>query len=287
MIMKIFHLITFTVFLFMSCGCNGADKKEIRASEIIKLMEKGKPVQMVGKIILDDLDFTTGSEPFILNENVLQGEIQSNIFFDDCIFMGKVTSSSKREKMSVQACFRNNLVFVGCDFRGEVDFDGAIVFGTVNFGRSIFREDANFSNMTVWAKDGYFSEMKAEKAFLMIYASFSGNLFFPDAFFGGNASFQETSVKGKLMMNNSTFAERAGFDLMEVQGNAFFNYAKFEKTADFSRSRFMYTADFVKTTFDKTADFEKASFMNTVNFDGVDRSHLIFTDTFFGNNQHP
>ena len=281
--MKTIRLIICTLFVFNCCACNGAEKKEMKASEIIKLLKKGKPVQIVNKIILDDLDFSAGNKPFILNANMLQCEIQSNIFFNNCVFMGKVTSNGIHGKTSVQSCFRNNLVFEGCDFRKEVNFDGAIVFGMINFGRSVFRDDVSFNNMAVWAKDSYFSEMKAEKNFSMIYASIQGNMFFPDAHFSGNASFQETSVKGKLIFNNSVFAERAGFDLMEVTGSAFFNYAEFAKTANFSRTRFLHTADFVKTSFENQADFEKASFMNTANFEGVERTRLNFTGTLFAN----
>ncbi len=281
--MKIYRLILLVASVVVCLSCVGAEKKEMKASEIIKLVKKGKPVQIVNKIILDDLDFTSGSEPFILNANMLQCEIRSNIFFDQCVFMGKVTSNGKLDKTPIQSCFKSNLVFMGCDFRGEVNFEGAIIFGMVNFGRSVFRENANFNNMAVWAKDSYFSEMKAEKDFSMIYASFAGNLFFLDAGFSGNTSLQETSVKGKLSFNNSVFKERAGFDLMEVCGGAFFNYTKFEKTTDFSWSRFLHTTEFVNASFGKQVNFEKTFFLNTVNFEGVDRTRLILTDTFFGN----
>ena len=53
------------VAVFMCFSCVGAEKKEIKASEVIKLIRKGKPVQIVDKIILGDLDFTADSEPFI------------------------------------------------------------------------------------------------------------------------------------------------------------------------------------------------------------------------------
>jgi hypothetical protein len=253
----------------------------MKASEIIKLMQKGTPVQLVNKIITGDLDFTLAGQAYNLNANLYQCELGSNILFSDCIFLGKVTSNGKRGNTPVQACFKNNLVFLGCDFRGEVNFNGAIVFGTVNFGRSVFREDADFSNVMVWAKDCYFSEMKAEKSFLMIYASFAGNLNFTNAAFSGNASFQETSVKGKLVFNNSKFAERAGFDLIDVYGNAFFNYVEFAKTADFSWAIFRFKTDFVKAIFGAQANFEKTSFMNTVNFEGINTASLRLDEAFF------
>ena len=269
--------------VFMCFSCAGAEKKEIKASEIIKLIKKGKPVQIVDKIILDDLDFTADSKPFILNAGNLQNEINANIFFTNCLFTGKVSSNSKSKALPMHTVFRKNLVFADCDFRGEVDFEGAIVFGMVNFSKSVFREKANFNNLSVWAKDSYFSEMTAEKDFSFIYTSFSGNLYFRDASFNGKTSFQESSVKGKLSFNNSVFKEKAGFDLMEICGGAFFNYTVFEKNADFSFSRFLSTAEFVSADFKETGNFEKTFFLRTVRFVEVDKNNLMFTDTYFGN----
>ncbi len=281
---KMYRLVLFFVSVFICYSCAGADKKEIKASEITKLLKKGEHVQIVDKIILDDVDFTKDISPFIVNANMLQCEIRSNIFFDNCIFMGKVTSNGKLGQTSIHACFKNNLVFSGCDFRGDVDFDRTIVFGMVNFSRSVFRENANFNNLAVWAKDSYFSEVKAEKDFSMIYASFAGNLYYMDAVFDGNVSFQESSIKGKFSFNNGVLKGKAGFDLMEICGAAFFNYTVFEKKADFSYTRFMHTAEFVNANFGEKGVFEKSSFFNTVRFDGVDTAHqLILTDTFFVN----
>ena len=246
----------------------------MKASEIIALAKKGKPVQVVGKIIIGDLDFTAAGKPFVVTANMLRCEIQSNIFFEQCVFMGKVTSNGKHRGLSVQTCFRNNLVYTGCDFRGETDFDGAVVFGMVNFSRSVFREKATFNNMAVWAKDSSFARINAEKEFSMIYALFVGNLNFFDAVFQEYTSFQETTVKGKLMFNNVSFEERSGFDMMEVYGNAFFNYAKFKKIADFSWARFMGAVEFVNVTLEEQANFEKTTFLNTVNLEGVDHTRL-------------
>jgi len=260
--MKIYRLVACILFLATSCSCSGEEKKEVKASEIIRLDKKGKPVHIVDKIIIGEEDYTSGCKPYVLNANMLQCKIQSNIFFEQCIFTGKVTSNGKHGKTPVQGCFQGNLVFTGCDFREEADFSGAVVFGMVNFGRSVFRENVNFNHIAVWAKSSFFSEMNAEKDFSMVDASFAGSMSFFDAVFHGNASFQETSVKGKLLFSNSVFNERAGFDMMEVYGNAFFNYARFEKNADFSWSRFLGMVDFSNTSFEKQANFEKTSFLN-------------------------
>ncbi|MDR2037000.1 MAG: pentapeptide repeat-containing protein [Bacteroidales bacterium] len=281
-----YRLVLLIVSAFICFSCNGADKKEIKASEILKLIKKDKPVHVVNKIIVNDLDFTVNSTPFIVNANSLQNEISSNIFFSNCIFMGKVTANGKQGTLPVSTCFRNNLVFTDCDFRGEVDFEKTIVFGMVNFSKSVFGENANFNSMSVWSKDSYFSEVKAEKSFSMIYASFYGNVYFLDARFEDKASFQESSFKGKLNFNNSIFLQGVGFDLMEVCGAAFFNYAVFENNVDFSFSRFLYTTEFINPTLKGKANFEKTFFLNTVRFEGIDTDRLILTETFYGNKTH-
>lgn len=282
--MKKFNPILLLLSFFICFSCAGSEKKEMKASDIIGLIKKGKHIQIIDKIIMDDLNFTSQGDPFILNGNALQIEINSNIFFSNCVFMGRVSSNGKKESLPVKSIFKNNVTFSGCDFRGEVDFDGAIVFGMINFSKSIFRKYANFNNLTIGSKDCYFSEIKAEDNFSMVYALFSGNLYCIDAHFDKNVSFQETSVKGKLSFNNTVFKQNAGFDLMEVCGGAFFNYTVFEKNANFSFSRFLYTTEFINTSFKEKGNFEKAFFLNTVRFEGFNPDdNLILTNTFFGN----
>ncbi|GHV65756.1 hypothetical protein FACS1894199_07310 [Bacteroidia bacterium] len=246
---------------------SGVKATEMKASEILAVIKAGKPVQFIDKIILDDLDFTQSSEPYIMDTQTLQVEVPVNIFFNNCIFMGKVSSTGKQKSLSVIASFRRNLVFTGCDFRGEVDFSRTVVWGQVNFSQSNFREVATFNNICVWAKDSYFSEVKAEKDFSMIYASYAGNLYAISAQFSGVVSFQEMSVKGKLLFNHSVFSQRAGFDLMEIGGNVFFHRAKFGKVADFSFSRFLNNADFSSAEFAEKGNFEKTFFQNPAIFD--------------------
>jgi uncharacterized protein YjbI with pentapeptide repeats len=261
-------------------SCAGAEKQEIKASEIIKLINKGKPVQVADKIILDDLNFTADSEPFLLSAASLQCEVRSNIFFSNCIFMGKVATNGKR-KLPVHTCFKNNVVFHACDFRGEVDFSETVIFGMFNFSQSVFRENAAFNNLAVWAKDSYFSEITAEKDFSMISAVFAGNLHSLSAHFIGIASFQQTSFRGKLVFTQSIFDEYAGFDLISVYGGAFFHNAQFKTSADFSSARFLHTADFTNVVFGRKGIFGNAFFLDTADFDGVEPQNLDTDGTFF------
>ena len=266
---KIFLL--FACSLFVCNSCNAVEKKEIKASEIIKQLKKDKHVHIIDKIILDDLDFTEIDREFAVSAGMLQNEINSNIFFSKCVFMGKITTTGKQSDVPVQSVFKNNVSFIACDFRGDVDFSNTVIFGTINFSQSVFRENAVFDNISVWAKDSYFTEIKAEKNFSMIYASFYGNLYFVNTEFSGRFSMQETSVGGKLSFNSSTFNGRAGFDLLTISKKAFFNYVTFEEGADFSFSYFMQSTEFINTTWKKKGLFEKTFFNNDdVNFGDTD-----------------
>ena len=274
----------FLASVFCLISCTAASQKEMKASEVARLLQKGENVQIVDKIIWDDLDFSASKTQKVASLSLLQTDVEGNVFFSNCVFMGKVTSNGKKETLSVCTRFKSNLIFHECDFRGDVDFSSAAVFGMVNFSKSTFRENARFDQISVWSKDSYFSEIKAEKNFSMVYAAVKGNLYFINAGFDGGASFQEINVDGKLSFNNSVFKERAGLGLMSVKESAFFNYAVFEKGANLASSRFLYNADFINTTFGEKSSFEKAFFLNTVRFKGVDiENSLILTNVFFGN----
>ena len=275
--MRKFVLLVFISF-FCCASCAGAEKKEIKASDILKTIKKGKPVQIVGKIILDDLDFTQANEPFVMDAFTVQTEITSNVFFSHCVFMGKVTSNNSKGKTNLQSVFKNNLIFNNCDFRGEVDFSDAVVFGKTDFSQSTFRKQANFNNISVWSKGSYFDNMVAEQNFSMIYAFFWGNLSFLDAKFQAKSSFQEIKVTGNLSFINAVFADNVDFALMET-GRTLFNYAAFEKNASFSNARFLSSAEFVHTTFGGSTNFENAYFSDVVKTEGVE--NIDFSKAFF------
>jgi len=267
-----------SLFLFTSCA--HAEKKEMNSSDIIKLIKNGKPVQIVDKIILDDLDFTQANEPFVLNAFTVQTEIAPNIFFSHCVFMGKVTSNSSKGKTNLQSVFKNNLIFNNCDFRGEVNFRNAVVFGKTDFSQSTFRQPANFNNISVWSKGSYFDNIVAEQNFDMIYAAFFGNLSFLGAKFQTKSSFQELKVNGNLTFINAVFSENVDFALIET-GRTLFNYAIFEKNVSFGNARFSSSVEFINTTFNGNVNFDNAYFSDIVNTEEVKSKNIDFSKAFF------
>ena len=86
-ILRLVNIMTIMLLVSTSCSCLAADKTEVKASKIISQVKKGKSVHLVNKIITGDLDFSDIGKHHILNANMLQCDIQSNIFFENCVFM--------------------------------------------------------------------------------------------------------------------------------------------------------------------------------------------------------
>lgn len=262
--MKIYRSILILLCVMVS-ACTHAEQKEMHAKDIIKLLEKGKNVEIANKIILDDLDFTLGNHLQMLSNSQIQNVINSNVFFSNCVFMGKITTNGTKDNFPIATKFSENLIFHNCDFRGDVDFSNAVVLGAINFNKAKFRKNTSFNNLMAFSKDAYFSEIEAEGSVSMIYASFNGNLFLMDGQFQSDLSLQNITIQGKLMASGLQCTSAAEFDMMSIRGRAIFNYTNFNKQASFIQSRFFDDADFVGTTFSENANLENTYFFGKLN----------------------
>lgn len=241
------HTIIFTLFCMLFSSCSNAQPQEIKASEIVKALKKGKNVEYANKIILDDLNFTDAEHLQMFNKSQLQAVVTGNVFFSNCVFMGAVSANGTHKvsdkSLAVQTKFENNLIFDNCDFRGEVNFDNAVVQGNVHFIQSKFREQASFNNMTIWSKNANFSEVLCEKDFIMVFTNVYGNLTLNDAKFQQTLSLQETNIHGNLFASSIYVTGYADFSLLSVQGRSMFTYAKAE-IGSFEKAIFVNEADF-------------------------------------------
>jgi hypothetical protein len=268
--MKKILLITFQLFAVVLFSCSthasGIEQTEIKASEIIDLIDKGKHVTLSNKTILDNLDFSQVQNKTAINSGVVQAIVDVSVTFSNCIFIGKVTSNGKYNDANVQTVFRQNLVFNGCDFRDEVDFQSAIVQGVVSFNGSIFNEKTLFNSFYSWAKTTYFGAITAEKEFLMSDALFLGNVDFLKANFKNNAIFQDTRFDGSVLMGNTQFKAKADFSNAQLNSDLLFNYAVFDSVARFNRIKVLGGAMFIQTKFNQNVSFTNASFFSVVKF---------------------
>ncbi len=250
--MKLHRIILIGLCMLVS-SCSQAEQKEMKAKDLLKVLEKGKSLEIANVIILDDLDFTTLENEQMLSANQVQVVVPENVFFYNCIFMGKVTTSGTKaissKEVQKQMKFEQNFVFQNCDFRGEVNFDNLIVKGQFSLEKSKFRQFASCNNMMIWSKDTYLSEIEAEQPFNMIYSTFLGSVYMSDAIFHEKFAMQESTIQGKFVANNLKANKMASFDMLSVRGRAMFNYAEMKEFALFSEARFHDDAEFIKTDF--------------------------------------
>jgi len=253
--------IIFMLVGFIMCSCSQAETKDAKSASVIKLLQKEKPVQICNQIIYGDINFAAAGTPVMAGTQLLQNVVESNIVFANCIFFGEISANSTYEKAPVITKFNGNVIFYNCDFRGNVNFDNAVVCGKLDFQKSKFRENASFNNMYVETKTSYFSEVEAEKKFSMVYSTFLGNLFFINASFADNFTMQETVVNEKLMFTN---AKSASTDLgkISVRGRSLFNYSDMGGVS-FMSARFYDDVEMKDIKYSKV-EFEKSSFYGRV-----------------------
>jgi hypothetical protein len=280
-------LYLFFLFTLNSCSPaqSGENKKEIKASEILKQINKGNPVQIYDKIIIGTLDFSSVKDKYIVSTSSQQATVKSNIFFFNCVFMDKVTSTGSytKEKITLKnnTLFEKNVTFSNCDFRGTVNFEDAEIRGKMDFSQSVFRETASFNGITVFGNRNSFTEITAEKNFTMISALIHGNINFMNATFQANSSFQELSAN-VLQFSNAVFENRADLSNMTIYKNAYFNYVVFKENVLFSFSKYLGDLDFMYNIVEKDIFFSACFLYGKTRLNLTDfRGKSDFSETLF------
>lgn len=251
------HYITLALLFVISLfgtSCSGRDRSqspeiqdsevsekmtELHASDIIKKIKSGKPVQLINCMIWDDLDFTLCGEPRVTSGIAVEVDIETPIYFHHCLFMGKVLGKSKfQDKFSCSTNFRRSVTFSNCDFRDEVDFTKVVVCDNIDFSKSTFSESAKFDLLEIRGGMNRFYEIKAEKGFSFASTYCNGNISFMDAEFKGDVNFHRL-ICSELMVNNMSVDGDAIFSNMTIRGAGQFNYTKFGRDFDLSYTKFL------------------------------------------------
>lgn len=266
------------LLLFLSCSisCSGKKSKDMKSSEIISLIKKGKDVSVSDKVIFGDLDFTEIEKNRLLAFPNVEVRIPVNVVFMNCVFMGKVTMSAQKavdkskRKANLFSVFEKNVTFFGCDFRGEVAMDEAIVEGKLEFSNSTFREDVSMNSLYVKGARVGFLNVVGEKRFSMCYARFLSDANFMDAKFAAEANFLGMNAKG-LQFSNAEFLGNTDFSNAAFLGDVIFNYVRFASVVQFSFSKFLGDFDLVKSSFEGDASFERSFFFGRLR---MQKSHF-------------
>jgi len=276
---RIISLATMTlVFLLTACGQvqSSEQKKEIKASDLIKLINKGKDINLDNKIIVDDVDFTTIKAMNIASAGKLECNVDVNVFFSNCVFMGNVTAKGEYKKLLKYTSFGKNLTFFECDFRGNLTMDYMDVNETVEFSRSVFRGKTSFNNIHVRGSRLAFVEVESERPFSMVYANIKGNANFMNAKFDSTANFLGMKVE-TIQFSNAVFKGDLDFSNSMFKGDVLFNYVEYGENAQFSFSKYYGNADFMHSNFIGNVSFERSFFYGSTRWNKTTYASTIET----------
>ena len=274
---KIFVLSVLSLFL---CSCGYAkDDKMIEAKDIIKQINKGKNIQLVDKIISDDLDFTKIEDRCADANGSMQHSVKPEILFVKCVFLGKVTCSSREGKISHQARFDNNLSFRACDFRNTVDFNYTSIGGSLNLAQSVFRENADLNSIFVKGSGVQLWEVKAEKGFSMVDLRTLGGVNMMDAQFKQNCMLQSMQCTN-LQFSNVVCESLLDLSMSNVKGRALINYGQFSGSVLMNNVH-MEELDMLSCKFGKELQLDESvilgkSRFNQSQFEGLSTNNCYF-----------
>lgn len=284
--MKKSIFIVFASFL-LTAGCNAEPRQEtsngISAVQVIKSLDKGKPVTIQGKIITDVLDFTQIKKHIIFSSSQKIAVIDVPVTFIDCIFMEKVTTNGTIEKSRINTHFGSTLTFEACDFRGEADFGNSTIAGMANFTGAIFRENAIFNNVTFQGRQVYFTACSAEKLFSMQESMTEGAIDFFKAKITGKLTFQSSVFCGLARFSDMDCSGKSDFSLTSFRSDALFTYTSFGNEFRMSDANINGKLDLISVEFQSNAWLTNSVFAGKVNLTkseargNFDLSGSIFT----------
>jgi len=212
----------FLAVLLALTSCFG--ETTVKAVDIIKKLEKGESVEIKDAVVEGVLDFSNVGKPSPVGSEMFEARVKANFFCLRCVFKEKVVAQKNN---NVRTRFDGNVIFLESEFQKDVDFTNAIIYGTLNFTKSIFKENAIFYQMAVWSIDSYFSEITANKKFSLYSSSFQGNLSVFDSKFLGSFSLQDVFVLGTLQSSKTNFDGKTEFAMLKA-GRAIFRAVKFK-----------------------------------------------------------
>lgn len=266
------------VLLFLGLGlftasCTNAQEdgksqtKEYSAQEIIKKINKGKPLLIANAIIKDDLSFAAIDEVEFATPGQFTANVDAVIYFQSCVFLGNVTATGTKEvgnkKVPVKSHFAKDVNFIDCDFRKNVDFSESDFDRSLNFHKSVFRGVTEFNNMLCNGKQNQWWEIAADSTFRMCGTIFRGDINMMDAKFSQGASFQNLVVEN-LQMSNMAAEGEFDFSNATVKGDALFNYINCQSDASFAFGRYDSRVDINGATFAGKCDMERSLFHGMV-----------------------
>lgn len=210
------------LLLCTSCSAqmSGDKATTVEASEIVKRIKNGKPVNYTNVHIVGAIDLTQ-----IANKNSTTAYIDCEITFDGCVFEDDFSAFTSSNNQLIYSIFMRNISFRNCTFLKNVSFRQA---------QCAFRLD--FENCHV----------KGESDFCAISVN--------------GASFSGCTFDDNALFVSSNFNQRSSFATTKFIQGANFQYCHFNNIVSFTDSHFGGYTDFSNAHASALCDFTNAQF---------------------------
>lgn len=206
---------------------------KIKASEIIRQINQGKPVEYKNAEIEGDLDLTALQNRRLENfsgsrwddNETYESTVEVSLNFVNCTFLGDVLAyyHIDRDDETNIAHFEKDVAFTNCTFRRLSEFKYSEFNGTVSFAGSTFEEEANFK-YAEFSTGPVFSNVRFDSGADFKYTEFPRETSFEKAAFRGLANFKYSKFRSPVNMNGVAFNGSEDFKYTEIDGRNFTSY---------------------------------------------------------------
>lgn len=222
--------------LFIFCLCviasatGAAAQTRIQASEIIRQIEAGRPVEYNNVEIEGDIDLTDlktryrESSPlgwFSSSDDLYEASVNVSLTFTNCVFRGDVLAYyhiETRDETYV-AHFEKDVMFKNCTFKRSSEFKYSKFNGSAVFTGCTFNESANFK-YAKFSGGPLFNQARFESGGDFKYAKFPGDASFEKASFYGLANFKYAKFNSPLNMKGIDFNGSEDFKYTKIDGRS-------------------------------------------------------------------
>lgn len=217
-------------------------------------------------------------------QNLTNEDVETNKHF--CYVSEEIKGEILRAYVRADVC--NNLP---AEFEGEdgnyycvLHYPSDEKILTTNFD-SFFRErlEKNYRNFqyTYFPNVGIFSGRTILNDVNLAHSTFSGEAYFNSSKFKGRLIFNNARFKESAHFGSSIFEQEINFENTIFEKGANFNSAAFNGSISFSKSLFEGKAEFREATFNEIVFFDATCFDKTVDFTCASFNFSEFTKTIF------
>jgi hypothetical protein len=274
---KIF-IIIFLISVFNKNIAISQEYPIVKAKSILKSISNNKPIYLKNVKIEGDIDFTKlSSNPESSFQNRVK--ISSPIYFQNCIFKGKIKGYHEKEAFSIATFFETNLSFNNCTFYDDILLNGAIVGTSFIMAESKLHGELHLENALITHNANFSGVIFGRKVFFQ-NTVFRKNAYFNKTIFNEVGNFQSCKWEGEAIFREVEFRENIDFSLQKSYSLMSFNFSFFKNMVIFEGSRFWDDFEMDNVSAKKIL-LSKSQFWQKLNTEGLNSKDIDFTDSIF------